>query len=91
MTDPPGVRPSAPLPPVVVAGPIVWRGTTVRAAPGNVYARGGPGIAPVGAMCAACVEAIINAGDHRGGWSGRPLSRGEGGEGGWEGCGRGIG
>ncbi len=67
------------------------RGTTVRAAPGHVYKRGGPGVAPVGAMCAACVEATINAGDHRGGWSGRPLGRGEDGEWGCEGCGVGIG
>ena len=77
MTDPRGVRPADPLPDVVVAGPFRWRGPTVRAASGRVYRRGGPGIAPVGAMFAACVEAAINAGDHRGGWSGWPLYPGE--------------
>ena len=90
MTDPRGTPPAGPLPDVVVAGPFTWHGTTVRAAPGHVYTRGGDGIDPVGAMCHACCEAIINAGDHRGGWTGRPLYRGEDGEWGCEGCGVGI-
>ena len=68
MTEPHGIRPAGPLPDVVVAGPFVWRGTTVKAAPGHLYKRGGPGVEAVGAMCHACVEAAINAGDHRGGW-----------------------
>ena len=44
------IRPSGPLPPVVVAGPFRWRGTTVQAAPGHVYKRDDPGAAPASAL-----------------------------------------
>ena len=91
MTAPRGRPLAPPLPPVVVAGCFTRRGTTVAAAPGHVYTRGGDGNDPVGAMCHACCEAIINAGDHRGGWTGRKLYPGEDGEWGCEGCGVGIG
>ena len=78
------------LPAVARAGPLTWRGATVEAAPGHVYTRGGPGVEPVGAMCASCCAAAINAGNHRGGWTGRKLYPGEAGEWGCEGCGGAI-
>ena len=44
------------------------------AARGRVYTRADMGFGPrLEAVCAACCEASYNAGDHRGGWSDRPL------------------